>query len=56
MGMTVNAMQEISRNDHEIGLFIHDRRTRLLHVDRVDGMPPVDIAEDANLEAFEGRG
>ena len=53
MGSAIFTVEEVAGNDDEVWLVRHEFPADPIHVDRVDCVAPVDIADDADFEPFE---
>ena len=49
----MDAVVEIARNDDEVGFHCHQHCGGAIDERVIDGVTPMDVAEDANSEAFE---
>ena len=56
VGSAVFAVQEVTGNDDKVRLVSHDLPADPIHKNGIDGVSPVDVANDADFEAFECGG
>ena len=53
VGSAVFAVQEVTGNDDKVGFIAHHGIADLSHIDRVDCVAPMDVADHTYFEAFE---